>query len=218
MTTLADIYPVLGLRIQAGPVILSPVMDDDIPALVDLALEGVHDPDVMPFSSPWTAAPPDQLPARTAQYYWEKRAAMTPAQWHLLFAVRYKGELVGVQGICTCWGDFRVARAVETGSWIVQRAQGRGIGTAMRQVVCAFAFDHVGAEVVTSSAFSDNPASQGVSRKVGYVANGDKRVVVQGKQVTAHDLILTPDRLARYEHTLTVTGLEPALRQLGLTS
>ena len=38
----------------------------------------------------------------------------------------------------------------------------------MRQVIAAFAFDHLDAQHVTSAAFSDNVASISVSRKVGW--------------------------------------------------
>lgn len=46
----------------------------------------------------------------------------------------------------------------------------------MRQVMCAFLFDHL---AITSSAFTDNPASLAVSRKVGYRPNGDFRASVR---------------------------------------
>jgi hypothetical protein len=36
-----------------------------------------------------------------------------------------------------------VNRTTETGSWLAYRFQGRGIGTAMRRVIAAFAFDHL---------------------------------------------------------------------------
>ena len=45
----------------------------------------------------------------------------------------------------------------------------------MRQTLCAFLFDHLDAEEITSAAFLDNPASLAVSRKVGYLPNGDFR-------------------------------------------
>src|SRR4051794_32629907 len=54
--------------------------------------------------------------------------------------------------------------------------QGRGIGTAMRQTMCALLFDHLQAEEITSAAFTDNPASLAVSRKVGYTDNGTFRM------------------------------------------
>ena len=54
MTTLAEAYPVLGLRVTAGPIELSGADDATLIALADLAFEGIHEPDAMPFLQPWT--------------------------------------------------------------------------------------------------------------------------------------------------------------------
>ena len=83
-------------------------------------------------------------------------------------------KLAGVQAMDT--HDYLVTRTAETGSWLGRRFQGRGIGTAMRQVICAFAFDHLDAEYMTSGAFTDNPASLNVSKKAGYTESGWLRV------------------------------------------
>ena len=83
-----------------------------------------------------------------------------------------EGRLVGVQGVST--RDFPVTRTGETGSWLGREFHGRGIGTLMRQAICVLCLDHLGFEEVTSAAFADNPASHGVSRKVGYRANGER--------------------------------------------
>ena len=88
-------------------------------------------------------------------------------------AVRVDGQLAGVQGFST--KDYLVVRTGETGSWLGATFQGRGLGTAMRQAMCALLFDHLDAEEVTSAAFTDNPASLAVSRKVGYTDNGTHR-------------------------------------------
>ena len=52
MTTLEEIWPVFGLRVEAGPVELSAIGDDDIPILADLASGGIHEPCAMPFCDP----------------------------------------------------------------------------------------------------------------------------------------------------------------------
>ena len=79
--------------------------------------------------------------------------------------------------------------------------QGRGIGTAMRQVMCAFVFDHLDAVEITSGAFTDNPASLAVSRKVGYVENGSvRRERRPGEAATTVELLLTPEAFVRGEH------------------
>ena len=64
----------------------------------------------------------------------------------------------------------------QTGSWLARRFHGQGIGTRMRTAMCILAFDHLDFEEITSGAFADNPASLGVSRKVGYRDNGETRL------------------------------------------
>lgn len=168
--SLTKAYPVLGLRVTAGPVELRGMDDDTLAELVDLAFEGIHGPDAMPFLMPWTLAPEGEFHRRFLQYHWGVRSGFSPAGWSLELAVRFEGELVGMQGVGT--ENFLVTRTGETGSWIGQRHQGRGIGTLMRQTMCALLFDHLGFEEVTSAAFLDNAASNAVSRKVGYRPNG----------------------------------------------
>jgi RimJ/RimL family protein N-acetyltransferase len=105
--------------------------------------------------------------------------------------------------------DFAVTRTAETGSWLGRRFQGRGIGTRMRRVVCAFAFDGLSAAEVTSSAFLDNPASLSVSRKVGYRPNGVVRLVRRPGEVAVNQrLVLTPATFVRAEPVHTAGGAE----------
>ena len=212
-TTRADLWPPFGLLVTSGDLRLTPVSDDDLPALVDLALDGIHPADAMPFKVPWTQVPGDKLPRRYAQHYWEERARFTPERFSLDFAVRRGGELVGIQG---CSADhFSITRTAETGSWLSARFQGRGIGTQMRMVICTFLFDHLGATQVTSGAFVDNPASLAVSRKLGYRPNGVVRRNRQGVMALNQQLALDPRDLVRGE-PIEVSGLEPLRRFLGL--
>jgi len=57
---------------------------------------------------------------------------------------------------------------VSTGSWLGMRHQGKGFGTEMRAAILMLAFDHLGAKTARSSAFTDNPRSLAVSRRLGY--------------------------------------------------
>lgn len=215
MSTIADLLPMLGLRIIAGPLELRGITDDDLPALCDLAAAGIHDADRMPFFFPWTDAPAEELLRNTAQYHWRTRADFSPAAWALHLGVWRDGELVGTQGLET--KDFLVTRTGETGSWLGRAFQGQGIGTAMRQVICAFAFEHLDAAEVTSAAFVDNPASIAVSRKVGYADNGVRRLRRRDGEL-AHNLglVLTPETFIRGEHPLRVEGLSAFRRSIGL--
>jgi RimJ/RimL family protein N-acetyltransferase len=206
MKTLVETWPPYGVSLTENDLRLTVITDEDIPGLVDLALGGIHEPDRMPFSTPWTAVEPELLPASMVRYYSSVRANFTPEKFELHFAVRIGGELVGTQGLHT--SDFAVTRTGETGSWLGQSYQRRGIGTRMRRAVCAFAFDHLGAVELTSGAFLDNPASLAVSTKVGYRPNGRFRMTRREGEVAINQrLVLTPDVFVRGE-PITVTGAE----------
>jgi RimJ/RimL family protein N-acetyltransferase len=213
-TTAAMALPLLGLRITAGPVELRAVTDDLLMPLAGLAAKGIHDPDFMPFTTPWSHTPAEDMPRCVAQYHWGQRAAFSVEKWSANFAVFWDGELVGCQGFES--RHYLACRTGETGSWLGREHQGRGIGTAMRQVVCAFVFDHLDAEYVTSCAYSDNPASLAVSRKVGYTDNGWDRVLRMDKPATLRRIVLEPAGLVRFEHQLTVEGVGEFRRSIGL--
>ena len=214
MTTLADLWPPYRLRLRAGDLQLTVISDDDVPGLVDLALAGIHAPDAMPFSTPWTLAVPDKLPVEMIRYFSSVRAGFAPEAFELLFAVRVGGELVGTQGLHS--RDFPVTKTLETGSWLGLAHQGRGIGTRMRQAVCAYAFDHLGAEEVTSGAFLDNPASLAVSRKVGYRPNGVVRLKRRDGEMALNQKLVLDSGRSRRGEPLEVIGAEDLRRFLGL--
>ncbi|TXK05576.1 GNAT family N-acetyltransferase [Microbacterium mitrae] len=210
---LTDVFAPLGVRVDAGPVSLVPITDDVLPALVDLALAGIHDAGFMPFAMPWTDAPEEELRAAYPKYHWGNRARWSADAWTLEFAVEFNGNLVGVQGIST--SNYLVTRTGETGSWLGQEHHGRGIGTRMRQAMCAFMFDYAGAAEITSTAFIDNPNSLAVSRKVGYRADGEVRVKRRDEMAISKRLVLTPDAFVRGE-PITVTGAEAFRAYIGL--
>lgn len=215
MTAIADLFPPFGLVLEAGPLEMRGITDDVLPALCDLVVQGIHDPGEMPFYFPWTDAPREELARNTAAYHWRSRAEFSRQHWGLHLAVFHEGRLVGTQGFET--SDYLVTRTGETGSWLGRAFQGRGIGTVMRRAMCAFAFDHLGAEAITSGAFLDNPASLAVSRKVGYVPNGMRRLKRREGEVALNQaLLLTPDAFVRGPHELRVGGAEAFREAIGL--
>ena len=210
VTDIAALYPPFGLHVEAGPIELRPITDEVLVDLCDLAEAGVHDPTEMPFYVPWSTAPRGELARNTAQYHWRVRAEFSPDAWDLQLAVLHEGQVVGCQGLRT--EDFLVTRTGETGSWLGREFQGRGIGTRMRQAICALAFDHLGFEEVSSGAFVDNPASLAVSRKVGYRPNGVRRLRRrEGELALNQQLVLTPETFVRGADPVRVTG-DAALR------
>ena len=215
MTDLAALFPPFGLSLTAGPLVMRAITDDLLPELCDLAERGIHGVGEMPFYFPWTEVPRHELAANTAAYHWRTRAEFSPAGWGLHLAVLHEGRLVGTQGFET--SDYLVTRTGETGSWLGREFQGAGIGTLMRQAVCAFAFDHLGAEAITSGAFLDNPASLAVSRKVGYQPNGIRRLKRRdGELALNQGLLLTRETFVRGAEPVTVEGLAPFRRFIGL--
>ena len=214
MTTLGDVFPVLDLHVTAGDLELRGISDDDIVTLVALAAQGIHSPDSMPFSFPWTDVAAADLPLHFAQYHWRTRADFSPTSWVLNLGVWSGGELVGVQGVTT--SNFVVRRTGETGSWLGASHQGRGLGTVMRQVMCVLLFDHLGFTEVTSGAFTDNPASLAVSRKVGYRLNGVERHERRGELAEMTMLALSPEDLVRPDVSVEVTGAERVRRLIGV--
>ena len=210
---LEQLWPPYALRIAAGDLTLAVVREGDLPELVDLVLDGIHDPAQMPFHFAWTDATADELPANYVRYFGRTVAAQTPGAVNLQLVVRRAGQAVGIQAV---EGEsFPVTRTLETGSWLARRFHGQGIGTRMRQAVCAFAFDHLDAERITSSAFLDNPASLAVSRKVGYLPNGRQWVSRRGEPAEQQRLLLTPATFVRGEPVQV--GGDAALRAfLGL--
>lgn len=215
MSTAVDLFAPLGLTIEAGPVVLRGISDEILPELCDLVVQGIHDPAEMPFYVPWTDAPREQLARNTAAYHWRARADFAPEAWGLHLAVFHEGRLVGTQGFET--SDYLVTRTGETGSWLGRRFQGRGIGTAMRQAICAFAFDHLDAAAITSGAFLDNPSSLGVSRKLGYQPNGIRRIKRrEGELALNQALLLTPEDFVRGPHGVQVSGLTELRQLIGL--
>jgi RimJ/RimL family protein N-acetyltransferase len=180
--TMANPYwPLFDLRIRTPRVELRYPSDEDLVDLARLAAEGIHDPSTMPFSEPWTRAPSPDLERQALQFWWSRRALLSLQDWTLTFAVFEAGELVGTQDVLA--HHFSVVRSVSTGSWLVQRAQGHGIGTEMRAAVLHLAFDGLGAIEAHSASFEDNGASKGVSVANGYQPNGSELIEREGAAV-----------------------------------
>lgn len=214
MDPLSACWPPYALCVTAGDLTLRAVRESDLAELVELVAGGIHDPGSLPFDQPWTAVTdPVQRAVQYVRYQSSIKASFTPDAFNLELAVRVGEQIVGIQGLTT--REFGVSRTGETGSWLGMSHQGRGIGTRMRQAVCAFAFDTLGAHQVTSSAFVDNPASLAVSRKVGYRLNGVRTKVRAGVAASNQQLLLTPDAFVRGD-PVTVDGAEPLLGFLGL--
>jgi RimJ/RimL family protein N-acetyltransferase len=212
---LTDHWPLLSLRLTTPRLELRLPNDEELAALADLAADGVHEPDRMPFLVPWTDLPPAERARSVVQHHWRGRGTWTPNNWELNLAVFTEGRVAGLQAVAA--RDFAGLREVNTGSWLGMRFQGQGIGTEMRAAVLHLAFSGLNALEATSGAFEDNPSSFAVSRKHGYELDGIDRHLVRGRPTTTRRLRLTRSRWeTRAQVPVRIVGLTPCLPLFGL--
>lgn len=193
---------------------LRPDDDAGLLELVEQVYAGIHDPDEMPFSVPWTDAPREELGRNSLQFHWAKRAALTSDDWEICFIARLDGRAIGGQAVHAV--RFAVTREVGTGSWLGRAFQGKGLGTEMRAAVLQLVFDHLDARTARSEAWLDNAPSRGVSRGLGYVPDGTETQIRRGRRDTQVRLLLTAERFAEHRPvwTVTVDGLTDECRKL----
>lgn len=209
-------WPLFDLRLSTGRLELRLPSLEDLDALGDLAAEGVHDPEVMPFGFPWTDAEPAVRAQGTVQHNFRTWAEWKPDDWRCHFVARENGVVVGTQGMDA--RDFAITREVSTGSWLGRRYQGQGVGSRMRAAVLHLAFVGLGAESATSGAFLDNPASLAVSHKLGYRPDGVAVQASRGRRAVQQRLRLARgDWEAHRFVPVEIHGLEPCLPLFGLT-
>jgi RimJ/RimL family protein N-acetyltransferase len=178
-------------------------------------IEGVRDPEYMPFGSPSSDPEPAERARSTIQHHWDTWASWTPHRWQCNFVVLAGGRVVGTQTMKA--KDFALVREVGTGSWLGLRHQGQGIGTEMRAAVLHLAFAGLGAEYAVSTAYADNAASLGVSRKLGYEPKGVAVYVRRGQPAAERRLRLTGAVWqAHATIPVEVEGLERCLPLFGL--
>lgn len=212
---LADIFPLLGLRLTTPRLELRLPSPEELAALADVAAGGIHPSGTMPFTVPWTDQPPAEVARGVLQHHWLKLGQWAPDGWDLNLTVLHAGEVVGQQAIAA--RDLAVLRQVSTGSWLGRRHQGKGIGTEMRAAVLHLAFAGLDAEEALSSAFEDSHASLAVSRRLGYRPNGVERRVVCGSMTIDQRLRLSRKDWEEHSTTpVTIEGLAPCLPLFGL--
>jgi RimJ/RimL family protein N-acetyltransferase len=210
-------WPFFDVRVVTPRLELVAIDDEIAVELARLAARGVHAPDFMPFAIPWTDLPSPDLERGALQFYWRCRAELSPAAWNLNFAVRVDGVVAGTTGLVT--RDFPMLRTFETGSWLGQEFQGRGLGKEMRLATLHLGFLGFDASLATTAAFEDNGPSLGVTRSVGYAENGQTWKVRRG--APARSLLFEMTR-ERFDATLrrddvSLVGVEDCLPMLGLS-
>jgi RimJ/RimL family protein N-acetyltransferase len=162
-------WPLFDLRLASPDLTLRPMREADLGAVSDLL---PVDLELDPAATRYGLG--DEGLNRgiiTHQAYWKAYGTWQPSAWRLGFAVSAAREIVGFQELEG--NDFPLLRTVDTSSFLIARARGRGFGKQMRRAVLALAFGPLQAQAAITSAWHDNHASLGVSRAVGYRPNGE---------------------------------------------
>ena len=206
-------WPLWDLRLRYAGLELAPTTEADLPALI-AALPADLEQD--PSATGYAIDPEVQRAVVVAQTYWRDFGTWRPDAWRLSFLVRRGGSLIGLQELEG--NDFPTLRTVDTSSWLVPEARGKGTGKAMRRAVLALSFGPLAAQAAITSAWHDNHASLGVSRSLGYQPNGES-LMARGEGVdTLVHLRLTRDRWLATdgEPGPHVANLAPCLPFFGL--
>jgi len=203
-------WPFFDLRLVCGEVVLRGVTDADLDPLVAVLPDDLeHDPRHQPFLD----AAADRRRVFSAEI-WTHRGAWAPGSWCLDLAVVVDGRVVGVQALEG--EEFPLLRTVDSFSWLARDVRGRGLATAMRTAVLAFAFDHLAAVAAVSSARLDNAPSLAVSRRLGYADNGLSRTNSPTGVIELQHVRLLAETWRAAGHQVAIEGVDRCLPWFGL--
>jgi len=163
-------------------VITTPRLEVRLPTDDELALLAPHANDSiftnsasMPFVLNWPFLPSPDREISLYQWHTSLRATWKPQAWNLSLVGFLDGQPIGNQAMEA--RNFGKLKTVETGSYIAAPWQRQGFGTEIRAATLELAFAELGAIEAHSAARIDNQASSGVSRKLGYVENGQRNTM-----------------------------------------
>ena len=207
-------WPLFDIRLTTPNVQLRPLTEADLPALAAILPEDYEqDPAATTFAGLSAA---ENRSVIVHQEYWKAYGLWRPDRWALICGVWQGEELIGQQVLEGA--DFQKLRTVDSASFLIAGARGRGLGKHMRAAVLALAFGPLGADFAITSAWTDNQASLGVSRSLGYADNGVSVLPRGGGVGTLTHLRLAREAWLRSEwpDRVTVAGVQPCLPFFGL--
>ncbi|TFD02732.1 N-acetyltransferase [Cryobacterium sinapicolor] len=213
---LIDHWPFVGLRLNTDRLELRLPTDEELTEVALVAAGGVHQRDERPYLTPWTDLSPPERTVHVMKQHWSRRGDWSRDAWTLELAVFDEQRPIGM--VALRGREFPVLREVKTESWLGLEHHGRGLGTEARSALLHLAFVGLEADAALSEVFQNNPASQGVSRKLGYEHDGISRDVLDGRSVTSDRLRLTRQVWeAGPRLKVTMSGLSPCLPFFGVT-
>jgi RimJ/RimL family protein N-acetyltransferase len=181
------VEPLRELRLRTPRLELRLGSRDELVELHELARRGIHPPEEMPFENPWTdRSAEEDFVEDSVEFHEAALRDWRPDRWSFNPLVFFEGRPIGSQGMRA--EDFSVHREVDTGSWLGQAFQWRGLGTEMRAAVLELAFRGLGALAATSGSVFGNESSRRVSEKLGYTIIGTSTIAPRGEPVSRYDL------------------------------
>ena len=205
-------WPLHGISVRTAQLDLQVMTEADLPTLWSLLPD---DLELNPHATTYAGLDvPANRRAVVVQGYWRALGMWSPDDWALPFVVRAGGEVVGAQWLEG--PDWRAERTVDSSSWLVAPARGRGLGKQMRAAVLALAFGPLRADAAVSSAVVDNGSSLGVSRALGY--RDTHRSVLEHSGETLQHVRLERATWERsgQAREVDIAGVSPALPLFGV--
>jgi RimJ/RimL family protein N-acetyltransferase len=211
-----NVEPLYGLRLITPRLELRLGTREELVEVHELAREGIHPPDEMPFENPWTDRGGDEdFVEQCVAFHESALREWRPNRWSFNPLVFLSSRPIGSQGMRA--EDFPTRREVDTGSWLGQAFQGQGIGTEMRTALLELAFRALGAEGALSGSVLGNESSKRVSEKLGYAVVGTSTIAPRGQPVEKYDFRI--DRAGwRPPFPVEIEGAEACLPLFGAAS
>jgi RimJ/RimL family protein N-acetyltransferase len=210
-----NVEPLYGLRLRTPRLELRLASRAELVELHELARQGIHPPEEMPFENPWTDhAGEEDFVERAVEFHETALREWQPERWSFNLVTFLAGRPIGSQGMRA--EDFAAHRVVDTGSWLGEAFQRQGLGTEMRAAVLELAFRELGARAATSGSVFGNESSKRVSEKLGYTIVGTSTIAPRGEPVQKYDL-----RIEREEWSspfpVEIEGVDPCLPLFGVS-
>lgn len=210
-----NVEPLYGLRLRTPRLELRLGSREELVELGELARQGIHPPEEMPFLVPWTDRSGE--PTFVEDFVAFHEAALRnwdAAAWSLNLLTFFRGRPVGSQSMGA--EEFSERRVVDTGSWLGRAFQRQGLGTEMRAALLELAFGELGARAATSGSIFGNEASKRVSEKLGYSITGTGTIAPRGEPVSQYELRLEAGDW-KCPFQVQLEGVDPCLPLFGIT-
>jgi RimJ/RimL family protein N-acetyltransferase len=210
-----NVTALYGLRLRTPRLELRLGTREELVEVHELARQGIHPPDEMPFEYPWTDRSDDaDFVEQCIAFHESALRDWRPSRWSFNPLVFLAGQPIGSQGMRA--EDFPTRREVDTGSWLGQAFQGQGIGTEMRTALLEFAFRVLSAEAALSGSVFGNESSKRVSEKLGYAIVGTSTIAPRGEPVDKYDFRMEREDWQPF-FPVDIVGAEACLPLFGLT-